>query len=347
MIAKSSLQVISGLYSFVFVWHYFFGSATLYLGTLFVLLSAVVGSYFKSYLDPETVKFIAHGLFVELLIRTCICLFTTIFNTIFYFGFTATILGYFAVIVLAQDDTLEKLEKESPYGKMITKKIRKCTELYHRYVTPLEISAKIYEKVECYGPQVYEQLSMINTDLNNKWSKIIMDKIDLGIDESVFISQEGCLRNGFIRDDRFRNINNNSDKINMEEIFDDLDDLDTETPDQVVNNEALKTEAPKPELTAAHKKALLKQKIAEKKAARMPGATPVPRSQVTGIPNITFTPNQAIDIMNTPGMGQMMQQMLANETYRNMITTRLEQEGMDPSKINIDEFLTSMNNLKK
>src|SRR5690606_28363771 len=114
MIAKSNLQIISGLYLFVFIWHYLFGNATLYLSTLFILLSTVVGSYFKSYLELETIKFIAHSLFIELLMRTCICLFTTIFNTMFYFGFTTTILGYFAIIVLTQDDTLEKLEKESP-----------------------------------------------------------------------------------------------------------------------------------------------------------------------------------------------------------------------------------------
>lgn len=322
MIAKSNLQIISGLYLFVFIWHYLFGNATLYLSTLFILLSTVVGSYFKSYLELETIKFIAHSLFIELLMRTCICLFTTIFNTMFYFGFTTTILGYFAIIVLTQDDTLEKLEKESPYGKIITKKIRKCTELYNRYVTPLEICTKIYDNVECYGPRIYEQLSMVNTDLNNKWSRIIIDKFDFNMDESMF-----------------KNINNNSDKINMEEIFDDLDDFDTE-----VTNEVAK---PKQELTTAQKKALLKQKIAEKKAARMPGATPVPRSQTMSAPNLTFTPNQALDIMNIPGMGQMMQQMLANETYRNMITTRLEQEGMDPSKVNFNEFLASTNDFKK
>jgi hypothetical protein len=216
------------------------------------------------------------------------------------------------------------------------------------------------------------QSKIIKTKLNNKYSdaknyiieQIVQpffiesfqnalknDPFDIMIDpNNMPINKQKSYKNNLHN----QNINMNfllNTQVNNKDILDDLDDLDeapdlssipaenqNETTDKIIDNVTDnvtnnvtdkipdKMVSKQPTITAAERKAILKKKIAEKKASRRTGGTSLGQRSKQ---------NQITNLMNMPGMNEMMETMLKGDNLEK-IMKQMPKDQMDPQMKNID-----------
>lgn len=328
MISNKSLLTISLVYLSILIPNYYlFDIHNLYIYTISTLMVTIFGYNFISlpvrasssetnprwllYLDANIVKYIAHSLFIQMLAHIFFSIIIFIINITYHLGFTMIIL--YVIYLLF-----------NTYDPIMVSIITNNMEYYYN-ILPSSIGINIIKYLELYAPIIYNNLYLTHVELiDNVHSKIIIEKLNnqknnlssyitkklsnniqeinydlLEITEEEY--QALATSNTFKSNYRFPNLNIDMDSKN--EIFDDLDDdVDVDDEPSIV---------PVIETNNNDKRALLRKKIADKKAGRLPGSNPRMNMSVNGV--------NPMEMMNTPEMKGAMEMMMQGGNLKNMM----------------------------
>jgi len=309
MLSKKSLLTLSVLYLFTVGWNYLFSDSIFYVMLVSTLFMMWMGYYYSKmdYLHEDTTKFIGHILFSHLNVQSIMCILKSIYNVVFYFGFTTTIFGYLIILLLQEDDFINEINKHVPYVKNMTNVLDYLYGIYIQYIKPYNIPSKVYDLLYENIPLIYNKIYESHTEFkNNKWSNIILSKMNNNKKDIKATVTKYAVKQMMSSSLNMDYIKSNDDTdMDVEEVFDDLDEDVSSSDENKVETNENKVELVK-ETSNNDKRALLRKKIAEKKAGRSVGSKPQRSVQ----PSI-----QLNHLANMPGMGDAVQTMMNDPEF--------------------------------
>ncbi|XWV25310.1 hypothetical protein QJ856_gp0460 [Tupanvirus deep ocean] len=303
-------------------------------------------------------KFLGHAMFISVCFSLISGLVLMIYNVIFYFGFVNTIISLNMVFMflmssmvqMCKEQINDKLSKSNIGNKILNL----INYYYNTYVVSKKLGNKLGDFVKLimmnyvwvYCKIVFNKFLKINNELSeNSQSQIVKTKLDNKYSDAKKYFSEEVIQPFFIKsfqsaleNNPFAVINGNdkdnqnhykntlsnqninmsflaNTKFNENDNIDDLDDdLDMsnvpEVPkEQIEQAEKLEKEQENTKvLTAEEKRAALKKKMAEKRANR-------------GGPNRNqkSMQNNMANLMNMPGMNEMMETMLKGDNLEKLM----------------------------
>lgn len=310
MLSKQSLLTLSALYLFTVGWNYLFSDSVFYVMLVSTLFMMWMGYYYSKmeYLHEDTTKFIGHILFSHLNVQSIMCILKSIYNVVFYFGFTTTIFGYLIILLLQEDDFINEINKQVPYVKIMSKVLNYLYGVYTQYIEPYHIPSKVYDLLYENLPLIYNKIYESHKEFkNNKWSNIILSKMNNNKKDIKATVTKYAVKQMMSNSLNIDHIKSYDDvDMDVEEVFDDLDDDVSSSEENKVETVKETTDENKVETSNNDKRALLRKKIAEKKAGRSVGSKPQRSVQ----PSI-----QLNHLANMPGMGEAVQTMMNDSEF--------------------------------
>ncbi|XWV26572.1 hypothetical protein QJ857_gp0495 [Tupanvirus soda lake] len=326
--------------------------------TLLVTLSSTIMFYPERLTNEmkDIGKFLGHAMFISVCFSLVCGFISMIYNILFYFGFVNTIIClniicmFFmsSMVQMFKQQINDKLSKSNVGNKILNA----INYYYNTYIISKKLGKKIMDfskfvvlnYVWVYCKIVFYKFLKINNELSeNTQSQIVKTKLDnkySGVKnyiseeviqpffiksfQSALESNPFAVINNIDKDNQkpYKNTLSNQNinmsfltntKINQNENIDDLDDdLDLSNVPEVPKEQIEQTiisEQEKPKvLTTEEKRAALKRKMADKRANRG-GANRNQKSMQNNMANL----------MNMPGMNEMMETMLKGDNLEKLM----------------------------